>query len=61
MPAVLAPENWERWLAPDALTEVNRRQLLRPAPEETMDFGPVSRVVGIARTNGPELIQRLPG
>ena len=60
MPAVLAPEDWERWLAPGEFTEADRREILRPASDETMDFWPVSRAVGNARNNGAELIQRLP-
>ena len=61
MPAVLAPEDWERWLAPEEFTEADRREMLRPAADETLDFWPVSRAVGNARNNGAELIQRLPG
>ena len=61
MPAVLAPEDWERWLAPKEFTEADRRKMLRPAADDTLDFWPVSRTVGNARNNGVELIQKLPG
>ena len=58
MPAVLAPEDWERWLTPDALTEADRREMLQPTADNVVDFWPVSRAVGNVRNNGAELILR---
>jgi len=55
MSAVLALEDWGRWLAPEEFTEVGRKEMLRPAADETMDFWPVSRAVGNARNEGAEL------
>ncbi len=55
MPAILAPQDWSRWLDPGApLPQLGA--LLRPAPVEAMRAWPVSLAVSNARNEGAALI-----
>lgn len=58
MPVILSREAWPTWLDPDAdLATVNA--LVASAPSDSMEIWPVSRKVGKASEDGPELIQPL--
>lgn len=59
MPLVMAPEEWDRWLDPDADDVTD---LLRPPSLElvdTLELRPVSDKVNNVRNNGPELLDRV--
>src|SRR5690625_155584 len=58
MPLLLAPEDWEVWLDPDAPAGL-LETLLRPAPPGSLSYHPVDRKVGSPRVEGPELIEPL--
>lgn len=59
MPLILDQADFERWLAPDLA--VNEAQtLLRPAPDDTVDFHAVSRRVNNARNDDPGCLEPLP-
>jgi putative SOS response-associated peptidase YedK len=53
MPVILAPEDWDTWLDPDA-EPAALLELLRPFPAEKMAARPVSRAVSNARNEGPQ-------
>lgn len=55
MPVILKPEDWADWLDP-ATDGARIAGLIRPAPAGDMEAWPVSRRVGNARENGPDLI-----
>lgn len=58
-PVVLAPERWAAWLDPTRTDATDAVGLLHdPAPR--LVATPVSTAVNSVRTNGPELIERLP-
>ena len=56
MPALLAPEEYDRWLDPDAPVGA-LKPLLRPYEGEGLIRFPVSKAVNSTRNDGPELIQ----
>ena len=56
MPVILAPENYERWMAPAEPSHLPV-DLLRPYPAEEMKAWKVSAAVGNVRNNRPELIE----
>jgi putative SOS response-associated peptidase YedK len=60
MPAILLPEDVERWLATPAKGEPSNAEeaseLLRPAPNEFLVARPVSKQVSSVGNEGPELI-----
>jgi putative SOS response-associated peptidase YedK len=56
MPVILAPENYERWMAPSEPSHLPV-DLLRPYPAEEMKAWKVSAAVGNVRNNRPELIE----
>ncbi|MEQ3550759.1 SOS response-associated peptidase [Pseudonocardia nematodicida] len=64
MPLVLAPSDWDAWLAPDSsASDVPVARLLAPPSPElvsTLDIRPVSPQVNNVRNNGPELLDRIP-
>ncbi len=53
MPVIVEPAEWARWLAPDS---GDVRDLLAPLDAGRMQARRVSRAVGNARNEGPELI-----
>jgi putative SOS response-associated peptidase YedK len=55
MPVILAPKNYERWMAPAELSHLPV-DLLRPFPAEEMTSWKVSGAVGNVRNNSPDLI-----
>ncbi len=59
MPAILAPEQFERWLDPAAKDRDELLALLRPAPSEDLEAYPVSKAVNNPRNEGRELVKRL--
>jgi putative SOS response-associated peptidase YedK len=56
MPAVLPLEVWDEWLRPGPLSVSRLGELLAPAPDDLLDFYPVSTAVNDARRDDPELI-----
>jgi len=56
MPVILAPEDYGRWLDPDAV-EGDLLQLLKPAPEEWLGYAPVSARVNAASVDDAALIE----
>ena len=59
MPVILDAADFERWLAPD-LAANEAQALLRPAPDDAVDFHAVSRHVNNARNDDPGCIEPLP-
>ena len=53
MPVMLAPEDWNAWLA----TPDQRKALLRPFPDDEMTMWPVTSAVGNVKNTGPELVE----
>jgi putative SOS response-associated peptidase YedK len=58
MPVILAPESYDRWLAPDATAD-ELRSLLKPYPAEMMESYAVSRAVNNVRNDTEECIAPL--
>jgi len=52
MPAILRPENYDRWLS----DEPDPRDLLRPFPSELMAIWPVSTRVNTPKNDDPDLL-----
>lgn len=59
MPVVIAPGDLEEWLAPEPLDRDELTLLTRPAPAGVLDSYRVSTRVNDARSEGPELQERL--
>ncbi|MGH9306198.1 MAG: SOS response-associated peptidase [Acidimicrobiales bacterium] len=57
MPVILAPRDWDRWLATSPLTTRERTSLLVPAPDDLLMISPVGDGVNNARNEGPDLIE----
>jgi putative SOS response-associated peptidase YedK len=55
MPALIAPENFDRWLDCSSGSSVGISELLRPAPEDYLDVIEVSRALNNPRNEGPEV------
>jgi len=49
MPLIPEPDTWDQWL--DAIAA-----LMKPANEDALARRPVSKAVGNAKNNGPELL-----
>jgi len=58
MPVVLAPNDYERWMAPADPAKLPV-DLLRPDPAEEMMAWKVSAAVGNVRNNEPSLTERV--
>jgi len=58
MPVVLAPNDYERWMAPADPAKLPV-DLLRPYPAEEMTAWKVSAAVGNVRYNEPSLTERI--
>jgi putative SOS response-associated peptidase YedK len=58
MPVVLAPNDYERWMAPADPAQLPV-DLLRPYPAEEMTAWKVSSAVGNVRNNEPSLTERI--
>jgi putative SOS response-associated peptidase YedK len=56
MPAILAPEDYERWLDPGLRRVPELRPLLRPYPAAGMAVYPVGVAVNDPRSEGPALV-----
>ncbi|MBT3925806.1 MAG: SOS response-associated peptidase [Rhodospirillaceae bacterium] len=59
MPVILDPADFERWLSPD-LAVNDALALLRPAPDEALEFHAVGKHVNNARNDDPACITPLP-
>jgi putative SOS response-associated peptidase YedK len=58
MPVILAPEDYGRWLDPDA-AEADLLALLKPAPQEWLGYAPVSPRVNAAAVDDAALIETI--
>ena len=59
MPVILAPRDWERWLAAQARDLEGLKALLRPCPEDLLRRYEVGPRVGNVKNDGPELLEPL--
>lgn len=59
MPLLVPEHLWDRWLAPEPLTEEERLSAIAPAPEELLVAIRVSDAVNDPRNDGPELAQEV--
>jgi putative SOS response-associated peptidase YedK len=57
MPAVIAPEDFEEWLAPGELREDVAARLLRSPPDGTFEPIPVGTGVNAVANEGPALLE----
>jgi putative SOS response-associated peptidase YedK len=57
MPLLLPPAAWDRWLAPEPLSEGEAATLLVPAPEDAIAAREVTTAVSNVRNDGPELLE----
>ncbi len=57
MPVILAPEHWDRWLAPEPLEPADVRDLLVPCPEDGLTLREVNPALNSVRNEGPKLWQ----
>jgi putative SOS response-associated peptidase YedK len=60
MPVIVAPEDLARWLDPDVTDPDALADLLRPVSSDDVEVYPVGKAVGNARTDGPDLVRRVP-
>jgi len=59
MPALLAPDCWATWLGETAASRIDLKSMLKPYPHSGMTFWPVTRRVGNARNDSPDLFAPL--
>ena len=59
MPVLLPESAWARWLDPAQRDVTAVEELLVPAPDDELEFWPVSSLVSNADNNGPELVAPL--
>lgn len=57
MPVMLESEDAEIWLDPDMTETGPLETFMQSAPDDAIDFHPVSKAVGSSRNQGPELIE----
>ncbi len=57
MPVILAPEHWDRWLAPGPLEPGDVRDLLVPCPQDRLTLREVNPALNSVRNEGPKLWQ----
>jgi len=57
MPVILAAEHYARWLDPDAVPD-ELTPLLRPAPDDLLQFVPIDRRANNVRNDDAELLRR---
>lgn len=56
MPIIVAPENRDRWLAPERVTPDRVADLLAPPPSEGFEIFEVSRLVNSPKNDSPECV-----
>ena len=54
MPVILAPQDYARWLDPDNHDTARLKQLLAPAPEDSLTEWPVSRSLNNPQHDGAD-------
>ncbi len=59
MPVILAPEDWDRWLQPDAGDRQILQNLLRPYDPEAMEVWPISTIVNSPRNDSAACLEKL--
>lgn len=57
MPAMLLKEEWSEWLDPGNQNTGALKELLKPFPDDALDYFEVSKKVGNVRNNSEELIK----
>lgn len=60
MPVIIHPDDYGLWLDDDERKSELRRDLLRPFPSEEMLSHPVSTLVNSAKSQGADLVFRVP-
>lgn len=58
MPAILAPEDYARWLDPNLREPDKLQSALRPYPADEMELYPVNPLVNSPRNDDPKCIER---
>lgn len=61
MPVILSEGSWDRWLAPEPLTEKQRGAMLRPAARGLLALTEVSTMVNSPENDGPKLVEPVAG
>jgi len=59
MPVILEPYRWNNWLTGMPLADEERRTLLAPSPDDTLNRWPVGKAVGSVRNDNPGLMERV--
>jgi putative SOS response-associated peptidase YedK len=59
MPVMIAPKDFERWLAKGDISPEQLNDLLVPYPDGEMEAYPVSKNVNSARNEGADLVKRV--
>lgn len=57
MPVLVPEELWDRWLAPEPLSDAEREEAIAPAPEDLLVAVRVSDRVNSPRNEGAELVE----
>lgn len=58
MPAVIAPDDFDRWLDCDAVAPDEAARLLKPAPQDAIAFFAISPAVNAVANDGPQVQAR---
>jgi len=59
MPVMLLKEEWDEWLDPDNHNMKGLKELLKPFPDDAIDFYEVSKKVNNVRNNSEELLEKV--
>ena len=59
MPVILEPEDFDTWLDCEAHDVKEASPLMRPAPDDVLEFWPISTAVNKVANDGPELMERV--
>lgn len=57
MPVMLLKEEWNQWLETDNRDTTGLKELLKPFPDDAIDYYEVSKTVNNVRNNTPELVE----
>ena len=55
MPVILEPEDFDRWLDCDEPDEARAGKLMRPAPDDLLEFIPIGVAINRVANDGPEV------
>lgn len=54
---MLLKEEWDQWLNPDNHDTNGLKELLKPFPDDGIDFYKVDKAVNSVKNNSPELLE----